>query len=154
MHNHIGYSREREMAERAKAPTAYVPTVDVISAEDVAVALTGIEDAIDSRGMSAALMRPAFKQFLILLQMGKVGASDLIRFMSMSADRVDGKVADKVDISSVHTSVQTMTDDDRAILERYIAARSLAAPIHLSSHLDVDSVSVGVVDNNTISVTD
>ena len=55
--------------------------------------------------MSAILLRPVYRRVAALMADGKVGASDMIRLAGMLADRVDGKVSDKVEVTQTGGAV-------------------------------------------------
>lgn len=87
-----------ERAKRLAAQATGVP-VDTGMSDDVLEALGKLEVATDSKGMSAALQKPVYRRIVNLLGEGKIGAGDLIKLAGMIADRVDGKVTDKVEVS-------------------------------------------------------
>lgn len=119
MNNHIGYSREREMAERAKATAS--PQSDVlIDNRDIDDAISALEKASDSKGMSEAILRPTFKRLMIKMREDKVGASDMLRILQFAADRVDGKVSDRVEV------VMTMKDEALAAVRELVLAGVLS----------------------------
>lgn len=92
----MGFSLEEEREKRLLAQSV---EVDVAMADDVRDALNKLEIATDSKGMSEALQRPVYRRIVKLLGDGKIGAGDLIKLAGMIADRVDGKVTDKVEVS-------------------------------------------------------
>ena len=74
----------------------------------------------DWAGIASSLQKVAAKRLLILIGEGKVGGGDLVRLLGLVSDRIDGKVANKVDISvssrdSIISSVRTL------VLERVLS---------------------------------
>ena len=94
----MGFSLEEEREKRLAAQS-YSHDTDVDMADDVRDAFAMLDKASDSKGMSAALQRPVYRRIVKLLGDGKIGAGDLIKLAGMIADRVDGKVTDKVEVS-------------------------------------------------------
>lgn len=94
----MGYNLETEREKRLAAQATGAP-VDAGMSDDVLEALGKLEVATDSKGMSAALQKPVYRRIVNLLGEGKIGAGDLIKLAGMIADRVDGKVTDKVEVS-------------------------------------------------------
>lgn len=111
--NHVGYSREREMAERSKGGTSSSSTTDN---SDIDAAMRALETAADSKEMSAVMMRPAFKRLLVKMGEDKVGAADLLRLLQFASDRVDGKVSDRVEV------VMTMRDEAVSAVRELVLA--------------------------------
>lgn len=94
----MGFSLEEEREKRLAAQ-GVVSSADEAMADDVRDALFMLDSATDSKGMSAALQKPVYRRIVNLLGDGKIGAGDLIKLAGMIADRVDGKVTDKVEVS-------------------------------------------------------
>lgn len=129
-----GYSAEAERAIRLSTPPVIAPPP-----VDVTEAISAVEAASDSKGMSAALLRPAYLLLLRLMGEGKVGASDLIRIASMSADRVDGKVIERVETTGT------------THIERSITVRFIDAPMALAPTLpDVDAITASSDDESVM----
>lgn len=66
---------------------------------DIEEALVELDRASDAKEGFLALQKPALRRLAILMGEGRIGAADLIKLSGMIADRVDGKVKDKVEVS-------------------------------------------------------
>jgi hypothetical protein len=60
-----------------------------------------LEKAMDAREMSMAMRKVVAKAVLERVVSGDMGGGDLVRLMGMLNERIDGKVADKVEHSGV-----------------------------------------------------
>lgn len=63
---------------------------------DITEVLGKIDKALDSREMGLAMQKELAKSVMLDVYNEKMGAGDKVRLLAMINDRVDGKVADKV----------------------------------------------------------
>lgn len=141
----MGFSLEEEREKRLAAQ-AYKANADIDMTDDVHEALAMLDKASDSKGMSAALQKPVYRRIVNLLADGKIGAGDLIKLAGMIADRVDGKVTDKVEVSGTIGLAAILAD---------INGRSAGLPDLSEMDDDVlDAVEGDLQDDNVLDIID
>lgn len=77
---------------------------------DVQEAMEALDAALDSKEIALAMRKVVAKRLLKMVGENKVGAGDLVKLLGMTSDRVDGKVADKVEHSGNVTIASIMAE--------------------------------------------